>query len=104
MNFDDRGKRSNSLRLILDEVVRDASRNAETHSPVEYPYNVMNEQIKALHKLKAMGFVDQNHVDLVTAGIKSTYNSIARCQKGLPLEVGRVFVNGLKNGMLVIKP
>jgi hypothetical protein len=77
---------------------------ASSHSEKEFLYNRFQEQVKALYKLKVIGILDQKQIDLLTIGLRSTYNTLERCRKNLPLELECIPVKGMRNGMLVMKP
>jgi hypothetical protein len=104
--LDDRGKRSASLRAVLDQIVLgiDDNAKASSHNDAEFLFYRFQEQIKALYKLKAIGMLDQDQIDLMTAGNRSTYNCLERCRRNLPLELERIPMKGIPNGMLVMKP
>jgi hypothetical protein len=94
MDMDDRAKTSTQIR----DAVRQAINELPSHNST--PMQDLQDQIDALRVLADRGVISLDDVDLLTVGLKSSYNCIERCKLGLPLEM----IKDSKYGINIIKP
>jgi hypothetical protein len=92
--MDNRGDRSTQIRAAVRQAIDELPSNNSS------PMQDLQDQIQALRVLADRGVISWDDVDLLTVGLKSSYNCIERCKLGLPLEMIKDHVYGIN----IVKP
>jgi hypothetical protein len=93
-NWDDRAKSASRIRSAVKQAIHELPSNNSSD------YEDLADQINALKVLKDQGVITWDDLELLTVGLKSSYDCIQRCQLGLPLDV----IKDSKYGINIIKP